>query len=101
MSASCQAAEGSLDAAIVKPVVVNNYGLVGTVIGGMVAGPIERRFRQSRMRRCMEPRGYERFPATEATWEEIIDNYSPGSIAVQAKLASGPRPDADPLMVTR
>lgn len=89
------------NAAIVKPVVVNNYGLVGTVIGGMVAGPIERRFRQSRMRRCMEPRGYERFPATEATWEEIIDNYSPGSIAVQAKLASGPRPDADPLMVTR
>lgn len=93
------------NAAIVKPVIVNNSGLVGAVvgavIGGMVAGPIERRLRQSRMRRCMEPRGYERFPATEATWEEIIDNYSPGSIAVQAKLASGPRPDADPLMVTR
>lgn len=73
------------------------YGLMGAAIAAMVAGPIERRASQSRMRRCMEPRGYQRFPVSEETWEQIVDGYSPGSIAVSARLASGPHPDADPL----
>ncbi len=77
------------------------YGLVGEAIGAIVAGPLERRARQSRMRRCLEPRGYVRYPVHELTWEKIIDNYSVASIAVQAKLASGPVPDADILAVTR
>lgn len=69
-----------------------SYGLVGEVMGAMVAGPINRRLLQSRMRQCMEPRGYVRYPLDEKTWMSVIDGYSPGSIAVQAKIASGPRP---------
>ncbi|WP_152616336.1 hypothetical protein [Sphingomonas sp. ERG5] len=75
--------------------------LVSDIIGAMVAGPLDRRMKQSRMRRCMEPRGYQRFPAPEKVWVTIIDNYSHGSIAVQAKLASREKPDAEPVPVTR
>jgi hypothetical protein len=80
-----------------------NYqqGLVGVVVyaalGALVDGPLERRATQSRMRRCLEPRGYQRFPVPEETWEKIDDGYSMASIAVKAKLASGPHPDAEPL----
>lgn len=85
---------------IVKPPPASQYGLVGDVIGAMVAGPLERRARQSRMRRCMEPRGYQRFPVSEDIWEKIIDNYSSHSIAVQAKIVAMFPPDAEPLPVT-
>ena len=75
----------------------SQYGLVGAALGAMVDGPIIRRASQSRMRRCLEPRGYQRFPADKETWERIVDGYSQASIAVKAKIASGPRPDAEPL----
>jgi len=93
--------EARTGAEIVKPAGPGPYGLVGDVIGAMVAGPIIRRSYQSRMRRCMEPRGYQRYPADEATWEKIVDNYSARSIAVQAKLVAMGQPDAEPLPVTR
>lgn len=81
--------------------VTSIYGPVGDIIGAMVAGPIERRARQSRMRRCMEPKGYQRFPMSEDAWKAAVNHYSPATLAIQAKLASGPRPDADPVPVTK
>ncbi|MDF7774362.1 hypothetical protein P1X14_03815 [Sphingomonas sp. AOB5] len=69
------------------------YGLVGVAIGAIIAGPLERRARQSRLRRCMEPRGYQRYPLQERRWEVLTDNFSPASIAMQAKAASGSVPD--------
>jgi hypothetical protein len=75
----------------------NNYGVVGAVIGGLVQGPLDRRERQSRLRRCMEPRGYVRYPIPQATWEQLTDNYSARSIALQARAASGPTPDLAPV----
>ncbi len=79
----------------------SNYGLLGPLVAAglseLVSGPIDRRASQSRMRRCMEPRGYLRFPATEEDWQAITDNYSINSLAVSAALASGPRPDAEPV----
>lgn len=93
--------ESDTGARIIKPPVIGPYGIVGDIIGGMVAGPLERRARQSRLRRCLEPRGYSRYPAPKDTWEKIIDNYSASSIAVQAKLASGPLPQAAALSETR
>lgn len=83
-----------------KPV-TGNYGLVGDIIGSMVAGPIERRARQSRMRRCMETKDYQRYPMPEETWKTAVNLYSPATLAVQAKLASGPTPDAAPLPETK
>ena len=79
----------------------STYGLVGAGIGALVAGPIERRSFQSRMRRCMEPRGYDRYPLTREVWEQVIDDYSQRSIAVQAKIVATGQPDAKPLPVTR
>lgn len=76
---------------------VNNYGLVGGIIGGMVVGPVIRRAMQARMRRCLEPRGYVRYPIPEEAWEQLTDKFSQGSIALQAKAASGPRPDLEPV----
>jgi hypothetical protein len=84
------------DSKTIRPV-TSNYGLVGGIIGSMVAGPIERRASQSRMRRCMEPKGYQRYPMTEETWKAAVHSYSPLTLAVQAKLASGPVPDAAPV----
>ena len=76
---------------------VNPYGLIGAGIGALVAGPIERRARQARLRRCMEPRGYVRYPLAERIWEQLVDDYSPGSIAAQALAAAGPTPDLEPV----
>jgi hypothetical protein len=76
---------------------ISNFGPVGNVIGAIVAGPIERRARQSRMRRCMEPKGYLRYAIKEETWNSAVQAYSPSTLAVQAKLASGPVPNATPV----
>lgn len=69
------------------------FGLVGALIGSMVAGPIERRSRQSRLRRCLEPRGYVRFALSQDAWEALVGDFSPASIAIQAKAATAPRPN--------
>ena len=80
---------------------VSPYGLVGEAIGALLQGSIERRAFQSRMRRCMEPRGYQRFPVSKEVWVKILDGYSPQSIAIQAKIVTMGPPDALPLPVTK
>lgn len=67
----------------------NQAGLVGLAIGSMIEGTLSRRDRQSKMRRCMEPRGYTRYGVAEAIWESIADMPPDQGIAVQAKIASG------------
>ena len=76
---------------------VNNYGLVGALIGALLDSSGTDRVRQGRLQVCLEPLGYQRFPVAKDTWKEINDGFSPQSIAVMAKIASGPRPDADPV----
>ena len=44
-----------------------NYGLVGEVIMAIIAPAIDRSVRQTRMMRCMLPRGYARYRATPDT----------------------------------
>lgn len=75
----------------------NNFGLVGMGIAALFLGPIERRARQAPVRRCMETRGYVRYPVAEKIWRQLIDDYSQRSIAIQAKAASLPAPDAQPV----
>ncbi len=67
-----------------------NSGLVGAVIGGLIEGTLTRRDRQSKMRRCMEPRGYSRYGVAEEIWENVVEMPDAQGIAVQAKIASGP-----------
>lgn len=76
---------------------VNNYGLVGLAIGALVEGPIVRRAYQSRMRRCLEPRGYTRYPVSEDSWRQLVGNYSAALIPLQAKAASMPTPTSQPV----
>lgn len=75
----------------------NPYGLVGMGIAALVAGPLERRAYQARLRRCLEPRGYVRYALSEEVWERLVDNYSAQSIALQALAASGPAPGLPPV----
>jgi hypothetical protein len=76
---------------------VNNYGLVGMGIAALFLGPIERKLRQAPVRRCLETRGYVRYPLPEKAWRQLIDDYSERSIAMQAKAASLPAPDSAPV----
>lgn len=77
-----------------NPSVNSNYGLlgyaVGAVISGMIEGTLVRRDRQSKMRRCMETRGYTRYGVAEEIWENVIAMDPADAIAVQAKIAAGP-----------
>ena len=70
----------------------NPYGLVGELLVSLGAGQRDRRDRQARMRLCLEPQGYVRYPLAEASWRQLTDGYSPRSIALQARAASGPDP---------
>jgi hypothetical protein len=74
-----------------------NFGLIGMGIAALVMGPIERRAHQAPLRRCLETRGYVRYPLAENVWRQLIDNYSVRSIALQAKAASLPAPDSQPV----
>lgn len=74
-----------------------NYGLVGIAIVALTAGPMERKASQSRLRRCLETRGYVRYPLPEKVWRQLVDDYSERSIALQAKAASLPAPGVEPV----
>jgi hypothetical protein len=69
-----------------------NYGLVGVAIMAIIAGPIDRSVRQTRMMRCMLPRGYARYRTSEALWKQINSDDLATSVEVQARIAAGPVP---------
>lgn len=70
-----------------------NYGLVGDAIAAIVAGPVERSIRQSRLYRCMVPRGYARYRTSEDVWKLLNTTDDPArSIRLQARIAAGPVP---------
>lgn len=68
------------------------YGMVGALIGAMIAGGLERSKRQMNMMHCMLPRGYQRYRISEPLWKELNGKERVASIEVQARLASGPVP---------
>lgn len=74
----------------------NSYGLVGIAIAAIIDGPLTRRSRQSRLRRCLEPRGYVRYPIAKESWQKLFD-VTDESIALQAKAASLPKPSSRPV----
>ena len=72
-----------------------NYGLVGVAIMAIISGPLDRSVRQSRMMRCMLPRGYARYRISESLWKQLNGGDLAQSILVQAKIASGPVPPTE------
>jgi hypothetical protein len=69
-----------------------NYGLVGIAMMAIIDGPIDRSVRQTRMMRCMLPRGYSRYRTSEALWKQVNGKDVAASLPVLARIASGPVP---------
>lgn len=80
------------DAPRAAPYGVNPYGLVGDAIGAIIAGPLDRSVRQSRLYRCMLPRGYARYRTSETVWKQLNSDDATRSIRLQALIAAGPTP---------
>jgi hypothetical protein len=71
----------------------NPYGLVGELIVELLKSDVAGEY-INKMRRCMEPRGYIRYPMTETSWKEVHPkNGEQQSLFMQAKLASGKEPE--------
>jgi hypothetical protein len=68
----------------------NPYGLVGAILAGAVEGSLNHRDYQAKMRSCMEPRGYIRYGVAQDVWKRVTDLPPDQSIAILAKIASGP-----------
>jgi hypothetical protein len=63
-----------------------NFGVVGVAIGALIEGPLRRRAYQS---------------LDKDIWEQISGSYSLESIAIKAKIASGPKLADTPLETSR
>lgn len=70
----------------------NPYGLVGALIVALFQDGVNNGPSNNRLRLCMEPRGYARYPLTEDAWLALNKGDEPNIVAMQAKLASGPAP---------
>jgi hypothetical protein len=69
-----------------------SYGLVGYGIAAIIDGPLERSIRQSRLYRCMIPKGYDRYRTSEAVWKRLNENNGLAGVKLQARIAAGPPP---------
>ncbi len=74
------------------PYAIDQYGLTGQIIGAIIAGPLERSARQSRLFRCMVPRGYARYRTSEVVWKLLNEGDPAMMIRAQAAIAAGPVP---------
>lgn len=71
-----------------------DFNLVKTVLAAIILPKLNRGLDNNIVRRCMEPRGYKRYPLPEASWKAINEGEEVDNILKQAKLASGPAPTA-------
>lgn len=79
----------------------HGYGLVGDIMGALLFGSAVPLATQGRLHVCLAPLGYQRFPVPKATWKAMNEERVADPAALRAKIASGPRPDADPLAERR
>lgn len=70
------------------------YGLVGEAMVAIIAPKMERGLRNNKLRRCMGTRGYARYAVAEPAWDQLNEGDEDKLLAMQARLASGPKPDA-------
>ncbi|WP_066529151.1 hypothetical protein [Erythrobacter sp. CCH5-A1] len=88
---------GSSEARDDAPAPDHGYGLVGDIMGALLFGSAVPLATQGRLRTCLEPLGYQRFPVPKATWKAMNEERVADPAALRARIASGPRPDAEPL----
>lgn len=74
-------------------------GLVTAALAAIIVPKMQRGVESNKMRRCMGTRGYERYAVAEKTWDLLNEGEERQIILLQAKLASGPKPQNE--VVTR
>jgi hypothetical protein len=74
-------------------------GIATEVLAAIILPKLQRGAESNKMRRCMGTRGYERYAIAEKTWDALNEGEEPQMILIQAKLASGPKPQDE--IVTR
>ena len=68
------------------------------IMADIITPKMERGLRSNKLRRCMGTRGYQRYAISEAEWDEINKGDEQQIILMHAKLATGPRPQAAPVI---
>ena len=83
-----------------KPYVYNDQGggVVGAVIGSMIAGPILQKNRAQRYRKCMEYKGYDRYGISKDLWKTFNTGIAGDDLKMQASIASGPKPKTEKIL---
>lgn len=74
-------------------------GLFTQALAAIILPKMQRGVESNKMRRCMGTRGYVRYAIPEKTWDILNDGEEAQIILMQAKLASGPKPNDE--VVTR
>lgn len=72
--------------------VMLRYGLVGSIIVGVIVANAEDDNRRATMRRCMMYKGYNRYGTSSDVWDDIDRGPDALKLARQALIASGPQP---------
>lgn len=65
---------------------------VTSAMAAIILPKMERGQRSNKMRRCMGTRGYVRYAIPEAAFDKLNDGQEDALLLMQAKLASGPKP---------
>jgi hypothetical protein len=66
--------------------------IVTAGMAAIIVPKMERGLRSNKMRRCMGTRGYDRYAIPEKAWNTLNDGDEEQLVRMQAKLASGPKP---------
>ncbi len=86
-----------LDSNIRTPNLYLQYGLIGSLIGGIIIENAQDDLVLATDRRCMAYKGYRRFGTSRAIWKLIDSGTDTDRLARLARLASGPQPQAEAL----
>lgn len=79
-----------------RPTGNGSYGLIGVAIGSLMGSEFVAN--QHRLRMCMGFKKYNRFGMPKPVFEEIMGGGIERAIIVWAKVASGPKPEADEIL---
>jgi len=82
------------------PYVYNDMGggVVGAIIGDMMAAPILQKNKAQRFRKCMEYKGYDRYGVSKDVWKTFTRVDPDDYVEIMASIASGPKPTAEKIL---
>lgn len=81
------------------PVAVPMYGVVGAAMAAIILPKMERGVAGNKVLRCMTTRGYQRYAIPQASWDILNYGDEQKLLLMQAKLASGSKPQDEPVVL--